>query len=285
MYIVYKHTNSITGKSYIGITSKSMENRWKRHVILANSKQCRVTHTAFAQAIKKYGASDDVWSHDIIHTCDSKDEACMYEKQMIKDHNTLSPNGYNITLGGEGRFGPMSDDAKKKIIEYCRSEKGRKRNREAQIQRYTNNPSLRLFRAELTRDIMSRDGMKEKISKAVQKSMNSNEVKENIRLANSDSDTKKRKSNSAKNAWQSEKTRAKHQIALENRIRNGALNNRPVHQISAETSAIIATFVSASQAARETGVHKSSILKCLKGRGRHAGGYIWLYADSTQQFS
>lgn len=280
MFTVYKHTNMLTGKSYIGMTSKSMEERWRRHVILANSKQSRIKHTAFAQAIKKYGPSNEVWSHEILFICEKKQDAFDHEKRLISELKTLVPNGYNITLGGEGRFGPMSKNAKQKLLDYCRSAVGRKRNSDSQIQRYMDDPSLRIVRSKITTEIMSRPGMKEKISEAVHKAISSDDTREKIRKVNESNITRKRKSDSAKKSWLSEEIRQKRQNAINKRIQEGKLKNRTVYQIDRSTLLVISVFVSASDASRCTGIHKSSILKCLKNLGKHAGGFYWSYDES-----
>jgi len=49
-FLIYKHT-SPTGKSYIGLTSKSMNERLYEHV---KASKCD-SNTRFHQAIRKYG--------------------------------------------------------------------------------------------------------------------------------------------------------------------------------------------------------------------------------------
>lgn len=55
-YIIYKHTNTVTGKSYIGLTKYSIERRFKQH--LYDSGKCRngkLPQSAFPRALRKYG--------------------------------------------------------------------------------------------------------------------------------------------------------------------------------------------------------------------------------------
>lgn len=38
-FCIYMHTNIITGKQYIGLTSKGIEKRWKSHIALDIQKK------------------------------------------------------------------------------------------------------------------------------------------------------------------------------------------------------------------------------------------------------
>lgn len=89
--IIYKHTNKINGKSYIGQTVQTMEQRLKQH--LKNKKN----HN-FINAINKYGI--DEFHSEII---EEVDENKLDEKEIywIAYCNTYN-NGYNMTEGGDG---------------------------------------------------------------------------------------------------------------------------------------------------------------------------------------
>ena len=91
MYLLYKHT-SPSGKSYIGITS-NYSHRCYAHQ--HNKSRC----PAFFAAIQKYGW--DNFTHDILASGLTKADACVMEQQTIIQYNSLAPNGYNLTTGGE----------------------------------------------------------------------------------------------------------------------------------------------------------------------------------------
>lgn len=87
---VYKITNTTNNKSYIG-QSVNIEKRWSyyRH----GSKD----HTPILFAIRKYGL--DNFTFEIIEECDRE---MLNEREIywIKEANTISPKGYNLSTGG-----------------------------------------------------------------------------------------------------------------------------------------------------------------------------------------
>ena len=90
MYIVYKRTNNINGKMYIGQTEQTLEGRW------ANGKGYRGS-VKFYAAIQKYGAEN--FSHEILKENLTKDEADYWERYYIEEFDTVK-NGYNLKTGG-----------------------------------------------------------------------------------------------------------------------------------------------------------------------------------------
>jgi len=93
--IVYKTTNKINGKFYIGITTKSLEIRKKAHQ--AHSK---VKGFAFYKAIRKYGWENFEWSI-IDSSAQTEEELNQLEIEYI---DKLKPQ-YNMTKGGVGPLG------------------------------------------------------------------------------------------------------------------------------------------------------------------------------------
>ncbi len=105
MYKVYKHTNVLNGKVYIGITSLSLNNRWRNG---EGYKNC----TLFYKAIKKYGW--DNFTHEVLFDGLSKEEAEKAERNLIQAYQSNNKSkGYNIENGGNSR-GKMSEEEKAK---------------------------------------------------------------------------------------------------------------------------------------------------------------------------
>jgi group I intron endonuclease len=102
MNTIYKSTNKVNGKSYIGFDS-SWPNRKKRHKVNASSGK----EGKFYEAIRKYGWKSFEW--EILYQSEDKEHTLnIMEPQYIKEYDTFNC-GYNMTEGGEGCFGATSN--------------------------------------------------------------------------------------------------------------------------------------------------------------------------------
>lgn len=98
MMFVYRVTNILNGKQYIGITEKHVEKRWRQHVYKAFHNP---GGSSFLRAIKKYGAQSFVV--ETLLRCEmTRAGAGIIEMTLIAGMNTMVPNGYNIGRGGDG---------------------------------------------------------------------------------------------------------------------------------------------------------------------------------------
>ena len=91
-YLIYKHSNKINGKCYIGQTCQDPEKRWGK-----NGNGYKNKHKKFWQAIQKYGWGS--FTHEILYTNLTAEEANELERQLIADYDSIK-NGYNIAEGG-----------------------------------------------------------------------------------------------------------------------------------------------------------------------------------------
>jgi group I intron endonuclease len=105
---IYKITNTVTQKSYIGQTRSHRLNhskyrpfgylgRFKDHVSEANSQK-KNQSWYLNSSILKYGAEKFVCEKILECKLDELDE---YESHYISEYNTKYPNGYNLTDGGQ----------------------------------------------------------------------------------------------------------------------------------------------------------------------------------------
>lgn len=103
--IIYKLTNRVNGKSYIGQTIKTLNQRVHEHCV--GPPGCR----AIRRAIDKYGI--DNFDKEIIIKAQSREDLNELETKYILRYNSLSPNGYNLNTGGNSRI--ASEETKKKL--------------------------------------------------------------------------------------------------------------------------------------------------------------------------
>jgi len=106
--IVYKATNKVNGKSYVGQTSYPLNMRIHRHI------QSR--RGIFSNALRKYGP--DSFEFETVAWCDTKYKLEFLERFYIKFFDSKVPNGYNLTDGGDGLPGwNHSEETRKKLSE------------------------------------------------------------------------------------------------------------------------------------------------------------------------
>ncbi len=97
VYVIYCHTNRQTQKSYIGYTKHTIRKRWKYGHVVSSKMDVQFV---FSRAIRKYGT--EVWDHVELETHEDLANAKEAEIFYIAYFQTLVPNGYNMTKGGEG---------------------------------------------------------------------------------------------------------------------------------------------------------------------------------------
>ena len=88
---VYKITNKINGKVYIGQTIRPVEYRFNRHM---NDALNNILDTHFARAIRKYGK--DSFIIEEIDNAQTQDELNQKEQYWIRYYNSVE-DGYNET--------------------------------------------------------------------------------------------------------------------------------------------------------------------------------------------
>ena len=101
--IIYKATNMINGKCYIGKTVRPLKVRMKRHFRDA----IYLNQTIFHRAIVKYGENN--FKFTIIDKANNPEELNEKEIYWIKYYKSFihdsDCNGYNMTIGGDGTSG------------------------------------------------------------------------------------------------------------------------------------------------------------------------------------
>lgn len=99
MALIYKITNLINNKIYIGKTKRDLNTRWLEHC--RDAKNYQENNNPLHAAIKKYGKENFIY--EILEDNISEQELNEREKYYIKYYNSKSHDlGYNVTDGGDG---------------------------------------------------------------------------------------------------------------------------------------------------------------------------------------
>jgi len=105
--LIYKATNKINGKFYIGKTEQLFSNRKKQHINAALRNEGQI----FGKAIRKYGPDNFDW--EILCLASSKASLSILERIFIAE---LNPE-YNLMPGGEGisKGHKVSEETRKRM--------------------------------------------------------------------------------------------------------------------------------------------------------------------------
>ncbi len=130
--LVYRITNKVNGKIYIGRTSMTLNRRFSRH--LSDSR--RHFNSRIAAAIRKHGI--DSFIIEQIDKADTHQELVDLETSYIKKLKVTDPKiGYNIIENGYGGYPPVlsketREIIRQKLIGYKHTEEAKKRMSEGQ---------------------------------------------------------------------------------------------------------------------------------------------------------
>ena len=97
-YIIYKTTNTVNGKYYIGVHNGTKDN------YLGSGK-------ALLNAIKEHGRENFV--RETLEVFDTESEAYLREAQLVDETVVADRNSYNVSKGGKG--GPGQSKSKEHI--------------------------------------------------------------------------------------------------------------------------------------------------------------------------
>lgn len=102
---IYKITNKINNKCYIGLTTQGVNKRWSEHKYRFNLGER--DHKLYL-AMKKYGVKN--FDIEILKTVKDKNKLSELEINYIKEFDSFN-NGYNMTYGGD----TVSDETRSKL--------------------------------------------------------------------------------------------------------------------------------------------------------------------------
>ena len=276
--IIYLYTNKVNGKQYIGQTIREFRIRHQDHL--------RSNITYFDRALSKHGVENFEW--EIIYEASDAEELNEKEIYFIQKYNTLKPNGYNVTIGGNSFNGYRhSDETKNKISSGIKSF-------------YKENPGIYAGKENHNYGIKWSDEKKLKMSEIKNSFWDGNDeakdkmsqikkrfYKENPELLEIMSkrtkewmskngatrkgikhteESKRKMSEAQKGKKMSDESRAK--------ISENHARKRKV--INLDTGEVFDTLQSASE---YVGKSKSGISNTCRGAQESCGGYRWAYLD------
>lgn len=105
---IYKITNLVNGKVYVGQTTKTLKVRFRYHCYKYSG--C----VAICEAIKKYGK--DSFVIEQLDSAKTTEKLNQKEVSWINTLNSVSPNGYNIQIGGDNRVHSLSERLNSSIL-------------------------------------------------------------------------------------------------------------------------------------------------------------------------
>lgn len=121
IYRIYRCTNIISGKTYIGFTNKKLEKRIIEHTSASKNGSNYLLH----KAIRKYGSDSFNWEC-IYESFDKDYTLSKMENYFIIENNSYFENGYgyNMTFGGQGgMFGKKHTDETKNKLKLAREKR------------------------------------------------------------------------------------------------------------------------------------------------------------------
>lgn len=256
-WVVYIHINKTNGKVYVGITH-DINKRWRGRGCAYRS------NPHFWQAIEKYGW--DGFKHEIVFSELTKKEACEKEIQLISKYDSTNrTKGYNHSLGGEvplvwrsGEEHPMygkhhSKETREKLSASHTGEK----------HRCWGKPLPEITRKRIGDANRGRKLPEWQI--------------EHLRIINTgrkaSEKTKQKMSRSHQGHPVSEETKQ--------RIRETKIS-KPILQLS-RNGELLNKWMSVTEAAKASGLDRSQIRKCCKGKLKTTGGFVWIYADEVDE--
>lgn len=247
MGYIYRITNLINGKSYIGETKQAdVRSRWKNHT---ESLKTKNGATALMAAFEKYGIEN--FKFEVIIICFDEDRL-VYEADYIQKFNTITPNGYNISKGRVTTEGFNSSSFKEFL-------KSKRKQGEVNLKKTLS----------LTVNIRERMQNSEKWHKALaEKKMG------NFKNRKHSEEEKRKISDSVKKYFQGNGSRSvnreKH-IEIMTKVAGKAVDQ---YSLDGE---FIKTHKSIRAASRYTGINHATIYLNLVQKAKKAGDYTWKY--------
>jgi group I intron endonuclease len=268
MGYIYKITNIVTGKCYIGETIQSNhERRWNKHL---NSLKYKEGCTLLKASMKKHGVHN--FKFEILIICFDKD-VVHYEKEYIKKYNSQVPNGYNILSGGQLGDGMVGYKHTPETIEKIK-QKGKEFREKNPNHFETYREKLRCSMKKV--DISSCVKNSAKYKKAIEEKRVGAASHKGGKLSE---DTKKKIKDSVTKYYENHPDHENRCNIEKHREIMAKKCGKCVIQMSLDGT-FLNEYPSISEASRVINVNKGSIQYALIKPNRKVGGFIWKYKEN-----
>lgn len=263
MGYIYKITNNVNGKIYIGQTRVTEPQRWQQHVWHAYNNSDNDS-LLLCRAIRKYGKEN--FTRTIVEECDNwfLNER---EKYWIKYFDSTNHNiGYNVAEGGEGHFKYSDEEILKAYTDYDSITKA---SEATGITRGQISKRLQAMGIDTSHDVS-----------VCQYDIQGNFIKEYSTMAEAAKETStplyyiREQGVYNKFLWLHKHNTQTPQERL-SQLSNLAHDLLDIQQYN-ELGELVAEFSNASEASKKTGINISSIKAASSGRQVSAGGFLWV---------
>jgi group I intron endonuclease len=267
MGYLYKITNKITGKCYIGVTIQAdCQSRWRKHI---NSLRYKEGCPLLKKSMKKHGIEN--FTFDILIICFDED-VVKYEKEYIKKYNSQQPNGYNILSGGQIGDGLVGYKHSPETIEKIKEKIRQFREKNPHhFETYREKHKKSFEHIDFSSCVKNSEKFKKAMAERREQYRNgtkkmSDEYKKKI----SEGLRKYFNTDTPDRARASEKQKEIIRKAL----------SKPVVQYTI-AGVLVKEYPSIAEADRTSTVKKSNIQNVLSGKTKTAGGFVWKYKNQN----
>jgi group I intron endonuclease len=315
MGFIYKITNKINGKAYVGETTQpDPEIRWRQHILCAKKTNgCPILSRAF----NKHGI--DNFKFEVLIICFNED--CLkYETYYIEKYGTLAPNRYNGSKGGKfgGFQGHKHNEETKKLQAKITKElndrpeikeihslnakknnikmhEGKRKKKENAIQKLVNEgktieDATKIINELYILNATKSEITKKKVSESLKKyhrTKDKDAIKKEKEKAKIDGKYKPRKTRILTDETKKKLSEAMKKYHNDKKYTEEDSEKRctlmakkfgkPVNQYSIDGT-LIATYTSINEASRITGIHKWGIQTAIKSEDKLHKDYKWEFA-------
>lgn len=113
--VIYKVTNLMNHKVYIGQTTQDFKKYKSKHIYCSRDNQIKNKNRAFYKALREYGPHKFKW--EVLGECKGQEDLDITEIRCIDFYkSTMEVYGYNMVIGGRGVVGlDQSEEEKDKL--------------------------------------------------------------------------------------------------------------------------------------------------------------------------